>query len=163
MGKGKDKKRGLKGKRRGYVSVYFSPNRGAADQIIGFIDRCENTLDIAVYSLTHDDIAEALMRAHKRGVKIRILMDKTQAGNKYADDEKLEEAGIALRRDTKSGLMHHKFAIGDGDAVANGSFNWTKNADTRNAENFVVLRMKKTIRTFQKEYDRLWVENAPKS
>ena len=69
-----------------YASVYFSPNQGADDTVIGFIDRCEKTLDVAVYSITHDDIAAALIRAHQRGVRVRVLMDKTQAGNRYADD-----------------------------------------------------------------------------
>jgi len=77
-----------------YFSSYFSPKRGTADVIIGFIDRCETTLDIAVYSITHDQISESIIRAHNRGVKVRVLIDKSQAGNKYADDEKFEEAGI---------------------------------------------------------------------
>lgn len=151
---------------RSYSSVYFSPGRGAADILIGFLDRAEHTLDCAVYSITHDRIADALIRAHQRGVRVRVIMDKAQAGNAYADDEKLEAAGIPVRRDRKSGLMHHKFAICDAAypnkyAAATGSFNWTASADERNAENFIIIRRKGTIDEFQEEFDALWLLHAP--
>lgn len=144
-----------------YVSTYFSPRRGTADQIIGFINRCEKTIVAAVYSITHDGIANALIKAHNRGVSVHILTDKTQAGSRYADDELLEEAGITLRRDTQSGSMHHKFIIGDGEAIGTGSFNWTKNADTRNAENFVIIRLRYVVEKFEEEFWRIWALNAP--
>ena len=144
-----------------YASVYFSPNRGAANVIIGFIDRCQYTIDAAIYSLTHDGIAEALIRAQGRGVKVRLLIDKTQAGSRYADDEKLEEAGCEVRRDSQSGAMHNKFLVGDRQAVKTGSYNWTQNADTRNAENFVVIRLKYVIDEYRVEFERLWELNAP--
>lgn len=144
-----------------YFSSYFSPKRGTADVIIGFIDRCETTLDIAVYSITHDQISESIIRAQNRGVKVRVLIDKTQAGNKYADDEKFEEAGIEVRRDTQSGLMHHKFAIDGKKAIGLGSFNWSKNADQRNAENWNIVRLKYVVEDYQKEFNYMWDLNAP--
>ena len=146
-----------------YASVYFSPNQGADDTVIGFIDRCEKTLDVAVYSITHDDIAAALIRAHQRGVRVRVLMDKTQAGNRYADDEKMLDAGIEVRRDTQAGMKHNKMVIGASKAVGTGSFNWTANASKRNAENFVILRLLYVGAIFEGEFERLWKLNVPKS
>jgi phosphatidylserine/phosphatidylglycerophosphate/cardiolipin synthase-like enzyme len=146
--------------KRPYVSCYFSPRRGAADQIIGFIDHCDTTLDIAVYSLTLDGIAAAIIRAHQRGTKVRVLTDKTQASGRYADDEKLEAAGVPLRRDKKSGSMHNKFCIDGKSAVITGSFNWTANADKKNAENFVIVRLKYAVADFATEFERLWEDNA---
>jgi len=146
--------------RRPYVSPYFSPHKGAAAQVVGFIDRCEKTLDIAVYSLTHDQIAEAVARAHERGVKVRVLTDQRQAQQKGSDDEKLEARGVSVRRDTQNGAMHHKFCIGDRRAVITGSFNWSYNADRRNAENFVIVRLSATVKAFRAEFDRLWDLNS---
>lgn len=152
--------------RRKAVSSYMSPGRHAADTVIGFIDHTHKSLDIAVYSITHDGIAAAVIRAHQRGVKVRVLVDKTQAAGRYADDELLETAGVPLRRDTQSGLMHHKFAISDKGvsgafAVATGSFNWTANADKRNAENFLIIRLSRTVQEYQDEFDMVWAKNAP--
>jgi len=144
-----------------YASCYFSPRRGAASQVIGFIKRCTTFIDAAVYSITHDEIAQALIEAHQRGVKVRVLMDKSQAGMKWADDEKMEAVGIPVRRDNQSGSMHNKFLVGDGTAVGTGSFNWTANADQKNAENFVVLRLKYIVDEFQSEFNDLWEKNAP--
>ena len=148
-----------------YVSSYFSPNRGADDITIGFIDHCSTFCDVAIYALTHNDIADALIRAHRRGVKVRVLIDALQANNAYSDDEALEAAGIEVRRDTQAGAMHNKVIIGDGreggKAVQTGSFNFSKNAAERNAENFVVIRLQYVAKTYQQEFDRLWEANAP--
>ena len=142
-----------------YVSTYFSPNRGAAEVIIGFIDKCQTSLDIAVYAITYDRIVEALIRAHQRGVRVRVLLDRSQAGSRYSDDEVLEEAGIPVLRDTRSGAMHNKFVIGDNKSVGTGSFNWTKNADERNAENFVIIRIRYVVADYQDEFNSLWELN----
>ena len=139
-----------------YVSSYFSPKRGAADTVAGFIDRCTDTIDAAVYSITHDEISEALVRAKARGVQVRIIIDNLQAANKYADDEHLLEHGISLIRARQSGCMHNKFIIGDKKSVGTGSFNWTKNADTRNRENFVIIRLRYVVQEFQREFDAMW-------
>lgn len=158
------------------IKTYFSPADRAAQIVIGFIDymSLENLpptlrggiagypkLDVMVYSITHDGMADALIRAHQRGVKIRVLTDKTQAGSRYADDEKLEAAGIEVRRDTQVGSMHHKVMIENGRVVGLGSFNWTANADKRNAENFNIIKLVYVAKTYQTEFDRLWALNAP--
>lgn len=139
-----------------YVSSYFSPKRGATDTLVGFIDKCKETIDAAVYSITHDKIADALVRAHQRGVRIRIITDNLQSTSKYSDDEHLVESGISLIRAKQSGCMHNKFIIGDGNSVGTGSLNWTKSADTRNRENFVIIRLKYVVGEFQKEFDEMW-------
>lgn len=145
---------------RPYVSTYFSPRLGAAGQVIGFIDHCTSTLDIAVYAMTHNNIRDAILQAKVRGVVVRVITDDLQSRNKWADDETLEAAGIEVRRDTQSGAMHHKFCIGDADAIITGSFNWSANADQRNAENFVIIRLSYVVKLFQAEYDRIWTLNA---
>jgi len=141
-----------------YVTCYFSPNKGAAKAIIGFINRCEHSLDIAVYAITHDEISQAIIDAHKKGVKVRVITDNLQASNVYSDDELLQEAGIPILKTRKAGSMHHKFVIGDNNAIGTGSFNWTLNADRRNNENFVIIRLKYVIKSYQKQFDLLWCD-----
>jgi len=143
------------------ISVYFSPDRGADEVIIGFIDRCNETIDISVYSMTHDGIRDAILRAHARGVKVRIMTDYLQASNRYADDETFFKAGISIVRGIRSYQMHNKFVLGDAgnsdvSAMATGSFNWSKNATEKNNENFVVIRRQETIDEFQLEFNTLW-------
>ncbi len=146
----------------GYFDTYFSPKGGAVDYIIKFINKTQVDLDIAVYSLTHDQIANAIIDAKNRGVKIRILVDSLQAKGLGSDDDLLESNGVDLRRDTQSGLMHHKFAISDQKALGFGSFNWTLNAETKNMENWNVCRIKYVIENYQREFEKLWDINKPK-
>lgn len=141
---------------RNYVSTYFSPNRGAIDVIVGFINRCNKTIIAAVYSVTHKSIIDALINAHNRGVKVRLLTDALQAEGQHSGDEALLAAGVELRVGKKTGLMHHKFMVGDSTAAATGSFNWTVRADERNAENFVVIRLKYVINDFEEEFEKQW-------
>jgi cardiolipin hydrolase len=124
--------------------------------IIGFIDRCQVSLDAAIYSFTHDKIADAVIRAHARGVDVRVLIDNTQAGSPFSDDERMISEGVNLQVDRKSYAMHNKFMIGDKKAVCTGSFNWTMNAAMRNDENFVIVRLSYVVRDFQKEFSKLW-------
>ena len=56
---------------------------------------------------------QALINAHNRGVKVKVIIDKVQAGNQYADDEMLENSVTEVRRDKAGGLMHKKFCIKD--------------------------------------------------
>lgn len=145
------------------ANTYFSPDRGADDVVIGFIDHCHTEMVVAVYSLTHDGISAAIIRAHDRGVKVRVLTDSLQASSRYADDELLDAAGVPLRRDTQTGSMHNKFIVGDskgkGLAVLTGSFNFTKSAAQKNAENFIVLRLQYVAREYLAEFERLWALN----
>ena len=153
----------MKGKGRKGSDVYFSPGvdgKRAIDSVLGFIAGARETLDVAIYSLTHADIAAALADAHKRGVAVRVLIDKSQAGSKYARDEELEAVGIEVRRDHETGIMHHKLAICDKAAVGLGSFNWTKSAATRNRETWAVMREPHVIAACREEFARAWEANG---
>ena len=148
------------------ATAYFSSDSPAgqrnADEIIkGFLDRCESYVDIAVYSLTWGPIVDSIIKAHIRGVKVRVLVDKTQGKGRYSLVDRLADAGVEIILDRRSGSMHNKFMIGDGTAVISGSYNWTKNATTTNVENFIVVRLSHVINAFQEEFDFLWQHNLP--
>ena len=119
----------------------FSPHENCMIWVAKQINKTTSTLDLALYSLTHDAITINIIEAHNAGVKVRVLIDVAQAGSRYADDEKLEEAGIEVYRirSDKGGLMHHKFAIMDGMALFTGSFNWTSGGNDKNSENLLLL------------------------
>lgn len=148
--------------RRPYLSTYFSPDRGAAQVVIGFIDRAEHTLDCAVYCLTHDEMAAALIRAHQRGVRVRVVLDKTLAGQFAADVGVLAAAGVPVRL-SGAGTMHAKYAVCDHKrdgkwAVLSGSLNWTARADERNVEQFQVARLASAVGEFAAHFETLWNE-----
>ena len=137
--------------------VFFCPEEGCALQLILKINASEKSIDIAIYSFTHDKIADALIEAKQRGVNIRILMEAQQAGSEYSDDERLSEAGIETKfMGNPLGIMHNKFMIIDSEIVSTGSFNYSENADLRNNENLVFLHNPAIIKRFESEFQRLW-------
>ncbi len=138
------------------LGVYFAPDKSADKPIIQLYDSAEKSIHLAIYSLTKDEFAEALVRAHKRGVEVKVLIDKVQAAGRYADDEKLEKAGVGLRRSKGSGLMHNKFAVIDGIIVYTGSYNHTEGATTKNDENYIIIKDQEVAGTFEKQFQKLW-------
>jgi len=144
------------------LDTCFSP-LGHCDQVmVSWIDASEKTLDGAIYGLTDEKIADAFIRAKKRGVTVRLVHDKTQAAGRRDVTQLLEDAGIPvhIQRGTEGGILHDKFLIIDNTFVLTGSFNWTGNAVHKNDENFVVLDDQAA--KFENEFERLWQKVSPK-
>ncbi len=54
---------------------------------------------------------------------------------------------------------HDKFIVVDGQVVETGSFNFTATAESRNAENVVVLHDPVVAQQYGREWERLWSES----
>lgn len=138
------------------LGVYFPPYKDAHLPIIKLYDSAEKYIHIAIYSLTKDEFAEALIRAHKRGVEVKVLIDKAQAGNQYSDDEWLENEGIELRRDKAAGLMHNKFCVIDNLIVYTGSYNHSESATTKHDENYIIIKDIGIAHIYETQFQKLW-------
>lgn len=124
------------------MEVLFPPKDQCFKRIIRIIKKAKHTIHMQCYQLTADPIADALLKAHKRGVKIIIIADKSQINSKYSCIPKLKSLGIQIVIDHKPAIAHNKIIIVDaGYAKATtigGSYNYTKNAEKRNAENMIL-------------------------
>lgn len=58
--------------------VYFSPHGGCTDTVIKELNKAKSTILVQAYSFTSAPIAKALLNAHKRGVKVEVILDKSQ-------------------------------------------------------------------------------------
>ncbi len=138
------------------VEVYFSPNGGCTSRIVASIDGAESYIDIAMYSFTSRVIAHALVRARRKGVKVRVVLDAAQAFERYSKGRYLKSKGIEVVYYHGNGLMHNKVCIVDGKELFTGSFNWTASAEKRNQENLLVIHIPYVIEKFQKRLDYLF-------
>jgi len=121
------------------VNVLFSPH-GGCDQALGLLARsAQMYVDAACYTFSLDPVADELITAKQRGVKVRVILDQSQAHQTWFPASRLAAAGIPVKVNAHSGLMHHKFLVADGTSVATGSFNWTKAAVEENDENLVLF------------------------
>jgi phosphatidylserine/phosphatidylglycerophosphate/cardiolipin synthase-like enzyme len=136
----------------GWYQLYFtSPTypdnranrRGGLDEkLVALIDRAQRTIDVAAYDFDLQNVADALVRAQGRGVRVRMVTDSEILEN---DDEaiqaafgKLEAAKIPIVEDNRSAIMHHKFTVVDGRWVSTGSWNYT-DGDTYRLNNAMIL------------------------
>lgn len=123
----------------GNMEVAFSPGGGITTMIVQNIDKATKSIEVQAYSFTSVDIAKALAAAHKRGVQVRVILDKSQETEKYSSLTFLQNAGIAVHVDRDFQIAHSKIMIIDGVDVITGSFNFTKSAEQANAENCLVI------------------------
>ena len=140
----------------GATSLYFSPNGGCQDAIIKEICNAQKTINIAMYYLTSREIAQELVKAKDRNVRIRIVLDKDQETQKYSKSRYLIKRGFEVKYHTGSGIMHNKFAIIDEKILITGSFNWTPTANEKNEENLLIMTDKELIKKYQDRFEYLW-------
>ena len=122
------------------LQVHFSPSGGATDAIIEAPDHARSSILVQAYSFTSETIAQALARAHGRGVQVQVLLDKSKRTPEYSVEALLSHAGIPILFDAAHAIAHNKVMIIDNRIVVTGSFNFTKAAEERNAENLLVFR-----------------------
>jgi phosphatidylserine/phosphatidylglycerophosphate/cardiolipin synthase-like enzyme len=121
------------------VTVYFSPNGGCTEAIVEALDNAKTSVLVQAYSFTSKPIAEALVNAHNRGVNVQVILDKSVRTEKYSSADFVTHAGIPTYIDSKHAIAHNKIMVIDAQMVITGSFNFTKAAETENAENLLVI------------------------
>ncbi|GFZ76085.1 hypothetical protein GCM10008018_22060 [Paenibacillus marchantiophytorum] len=138
---------------------YFTQaNQHPEKALIDVINSSTQTLDIAIYSLTHPDIVAAIKEAKKRGVAVRIISDKIQSSGKAQEEalKLLGSAGIPMKINKHSGLMHLKVTIADKKVVTTGSYNYSKAASTTNDEVLMVIHTEDAAKSFSEQFERMW-------
>jgi phosphatidylserine/phosphatidylglycerophosphate/cardiolipin synthase-like enzyme len=139
------------------IEVLFSPQHHAIDAgVVPLVAGAQRSIDVAVFFLTHTDLAQALIDAHRRGVRVRVLLDATGAANEYSKHDALRAAGIPVKVEDFGGKMHAKSAVIDGRIVIGGSMNWTKAGTDENDENTVILRSVHLADQYRTWFDGLW-------
>jgi len=121
------------------VTVFFSPNGGCTKAVVDVLSGATNSVYVQAYSFTSAGIARALLEAHQRNVKVQVILDDSQRTEKYSEADFLEHSGVPPLIDARHAIAHNKIMIVDGSIVITGSFNFTKGAEEKNAENLLVI------------------------
>lgn len=134
----------------------FCPSPECTSLPVSALDAAQTRVDVAMYSFTNSDLADALIRAHARGVSVRVVVEKQQAGSQYSQHRALSDAGIVVRIDSNPNYMHHKFAVIDDSILINGSMNWSGNGVRENNENVSIIHSPELNALFEKEFEKIW-------
>jgi phosphatidylserine/phosphatidylglycerophosphate/cardiolipin synthase-like enzyme len=136
----------------------FSPGGDTEKNIIGALDFARESADIAVFSFYSLDIAQAALNAHRRGVKVRVLVDRVQASQSDVG-ALLLGAGVPFRWSqgfAGKGVMHNKYAVLDRKLLMTGSFNWSDNAQDNNFENMFYSADPGYASSYSAQFERLF-------
>ena len=142
------------------LGVYFTPPANAVTAIIKAIDASDREVLVQAYGFTHNGIAQALVRAHQRGVLVRVLLDKKSASSNRYVISVLQHAQIDVRQDGKHAIAHNKVMVIDLNKVITGSFNFTNSAATRNAENFLILKSEDLAQQYRLQWKNHWAHGV---
>ncbi len=150
----------------GSIQVFFTTPRypdkpayhqgGIDEKLVAAIDGAQKSVDVAAFELNLLNVTEALIRAHQRGVKVRVVTDVD-----YAEDvgpERLLKAQIHVVFDSAEPFMHNKFVVIDGRQVWTGSWNLTDSCTYRNNNNVVVVNSKLLAQNYTTEFEEMFVD-----
>lgn len=139
----------------------FTPGEDCTGLILRQLHAARKTILVQAYSFTSEPIARELADAHRRGVEVRVILDKSNRTEKYSASDFLAHAGIAVLIDSEHRIAHNKVMVIDGETIITGSFNFTKAAQLDNAENVLVIHSQKLARRYQDNWQRHAAHSEP--
>jgi phosphatidylserine/phosphatidylglycerophosphate/cardiolipin synthase-like enzyme len=146
------------------INVYFSQpdaananseSGGPETHLIAAIDQAHISIDVAIYELSLKNVTQSLIKAHQRDVRVRVLTDSDNFS--WQQIQELSRAGIAVKGDQRSALMHNKFTVIDKKQVWTGSMNYTYNGAYHYNENLLQLDSIAAATNYTEEFEQLWV------
>lgn len=126
------------------IEAGFSPEGTALQLVLKTIDSAQQDIRLMGYSFTSPEVVRALVRAKRRGVDIRVVLDWKANTGKNNNASKaamnlLVGNGIPVRTVSAFKILHDKVIVADGRNTQVGSFNFSRAADRSNSENVLVV------------------------
>jgi len=143
--------------------VYFSPDGGCTRAIVNAIAAANRQILVQAYEMTAPQIKSALVAAHQRGVAVSAIFDPSAVNERNTMVGELSAGGVAVLIDSahSPGLAHNKVMVIDQAVVITGSFNFTKAAETRNAENLLIIRDPALAAAYAKNFANHLAHSSP--
>lgn len=138
------------------LSVCFTPNKKCQSQIIRQIDKAVKSIFVQAYSFTDQDIAHALAKAFKRGVDVKVILDKSNRKDGRSAKDIIIQIGVPVRFDSPNGIAHNKIIIIDENIIITGSYNFSVAAYKRNTENLLILSHSSLANDYFQNWQARW-------
>lgn len=132
------------------VDVFFSPEDDVIAKIVAAVGKARREIRVQAYLFTSRKLASALIRAHVRGLDVAIIMDQEQFEKGGAPNlAELVAAHVPVYLDGQHAAAHNKIILIDAESdmpvVITGSYNFTLAAQTKNAENLLIISGDKAV------------------
>ena len=140
------------------LKAYFSPRGGIESKLISLIKDANESVEFLIFSFTSQNVANAMIAAKDRGIEVKGVFDKGWDGSNqtYSKYDYLKNAGINILRDANPYRLHDKVLIIDDKIVVTGSYNFTKSANNKNAENILILYNKEIAKNYEEEFEKIY-------
>lgn len=140
------------------VENHFSPEDGVEPRLVELVNSAQRSIYFLAFSFTSDPIGDAMLARAEAGVTVQGVFERSQvASNGPASEyERLRAAGLDVRLDANQYNMHHKVIVVDGQTVAFGSYNFSRNASEQNDENLLIVRNDDIASRFLTEFVKLY-------
>lgn len=138
------------------ISIYFSPKNDTISPLLKEIQSAKTSIHFMAFSFTHDALGDAMRDCFESGVDVQGVFEARQVDDRYSEYNAMKNAGIPVILDENRGAMHHKVIVIDGKTVITGSYNFSKNAETRNNENLLIIKENREIAAaYLREFERI--------
>jgi hypothetical protein len=145
--------------RKRFADAMFFPSAASEARVIEYLGQAEKSMEVCLFTITNNQIADALRAAHHRGVAVRIITDDENLKMLGSDVRDLGEYGIPFKADSDPrSHMHNKFVVIDDLLLLTGSFNWTKQAVFKNQENLALFDDAGLVSLYKQEFEKLWAQ-----
>lgn len=144
------------------MRAVFSRTGSIAEEVEARLRAATTSIDAALYRFGNPRLSRALNDAQRRGVSIRLIVDRGKF--EYSEDTRnlLAKVSFPFRlthgRDGARSKMHHKFVIVDDRTVLTGSYNWTFASEAQNYENLLILQDHRLVDLHRREFESLWAK-----
>jgi phosphatidylserine/phosphatidylglycerophosphate/cardiolipin synthase-like enzyme len=115
------------------ISVCFTPSPLCGCLIVESIQAAHKSILVQAYVFTSKPIQKALLDAKKRGVAVKLILDKTESNNPF-----IASSHIDTWIDDTPRIAHNKIMLIDDKLIITGSYNFSKSA-SKNAENVLFI------------------------
>jgi len=136
------------------AQVLFSPHGGCTESIVEALSKAKSEVLVQAYSFTSKPIAKALVDAHRRGIHVEIILDKSNRSRNYNAGDFMAHAGIPTYIDSAHVMAHNKIIVIDNEVVITGSFNFTRAAEEHNAENLLIIRSRELAKNYSENWQK---------
>jgi len=147
----------------GQIENYFCPEDctlgdWGINKVISLVNKANNSVKVAIFSFTHEELADELVKADIKGVNVTVLVERTQRNVQKSQYSRLRDFGLNIKVDGNKYNMHHKFLVIDNKIVITGSPNFSFSGFNRNDENMLIIYNEDLALKFVNEFDRLFDE-----
>ena len=126
------------------------------DLLLRYLRAAEESIDVAVHGFTDREFADCLIQVHRRGIRVRLYMDKAQMVQRVKPRAALGESGIAIRFSSEPGTIGENFCIIDGGKVMRGFPDWLSESDHQNRGYVEISNEKEIAHAYEKRFQALW-------